>query len=85
MLYVSFVLATTLWCTLLIIYHILTVAGVQHGAGSRWRVFHRFIKVLVESSALYSISLIVYLAFLIRNDLGQFDFDVIAAITRVCS
>ncbi|KAK0480809.1 hypothetical protein IW261DRAFT_1419147 [Armillaria novae-zelandiae] len=31
-LYPAFILATTLWCTVLIIYRILTVAGVQHGA-----------------------------------------------------
>ncbi|PBK94913.1 hypothetical protein ARMGADRAFT_1029257 [Armillaria gallica] len=32
-LYPAFVLATTLWCTILIIYRILTIAGVKHGAG----------------------------------------------------
>ncbi|PBK58410.1 hypothetical protein ARMSODRAFT_1091221 [Armillaria solidipes] len=57
-LYTSFTLATTLWCTLLIIYRILTVAGVKRGADGRLRVYQQFIEVLVESSALYSISLI---------------------------
>ncbi|KAK0467402.1 hypothetical protein IW261DRAFT_1598239 [Armillaria novae-zelandiae] len=33
-LYIAFVLATTLWCTLLIIYRILTVTGFKHGAVS---------------------------------------------------
>ncbi|KAK0459024.1 uncharacterized protein EV420DRAFT_1642723 [Desarmillaria tabescens] len=35
MLYISFILATTLWCTLLIIFRILTVTGVGRGAGGR--------------------------------------------------
>ncbi len=84
-LYVSFVLATTLWCTVLIIYRILTVTGVNHGAGGRLRVFHRFIKVLVESSALYSISLIVFLAFTICGISGTNYLDAIAAIAKVRS
>ncbi|SJL11382.1 uncharacterized protein ARMOST_14785 [Armillaria ostoyae] len=81
-LYAAFILATTLWCTLLIIYRILIVAGVWHGAGSRWRVYHHYIEVLVESSALYSISLILYLALLICNSFGLYYLDVIAGITK---
>ncbi|SJL11385.1 uncharacterized protein ARMOST_14788 [Armillaria ostoyae] len=38
--------------------------------------------LLVESSALYSISLIVYLALAIRNDLGVFYIDIIAGIAK---
>ncbi|SJK98303.1 uncharacterized protein ARMOST_01568 [Armillaria ostoyae] len=82
MLYISFILATTLWCTLLIIYRILTVTGVKRRAGSQLRIYRRFIEVLVESSALYLISLIVYLAFTIRNDFGLYYPDAIAAITK---
>ncbi len=84
-LYASFILATTLWCTILIIYCILTVTGVRHGAGGRLRVYHRCIEVLVESSALYSISLIVYLALTIHDDFGWFYLDAIAGIAKVCS
>ncbi len=82
-LYISFVLATTLWCTLLIIYRILTVTGVRPGADGRLRVYHRFIAVLVESSALYSMSLIVFLAFIIRDGYGLFYLDSIAGIAKV--
>ncbi|KAK0217339.1 hypothetical protein EDD85DRAFT_991206 [Armillaria nabsnona] len=78
-LYTVFLLATTLWCTFLIIYRILTVAGVQHG---QWRVYHHCIEVLIESSALYSICLIVYLVLLIHNNFGMYYFDVIAAIAK---
>ncbi len=66
-LYISFILATTLYCTMLIIYRIVAVAGVRHGLAGQLGVFHHFIEVLVESSALYSISLILDLAFTIRK------------------
>ncbi len=82
MLYTSLILATTLSCTLLIIYRILTVAGARRGAEGRVRVYHRFIEVLVESSALYSISLILYLAFTIRHSWGGVYLDVIASIAK---
>ncbi|PBK81472.1 hypothetical protein ARMGADRAFT_777851 [Armillaria gallica] len=81
-LYIFSALATTLWCTLLIIYRILTVARVKRGANGRLRVYGHFIEVLVESSALYSISLIIYLALTICQDFGQFYFDVIAGIAK---
>ncbi|KAK0219909.1 hypothetical protein IW262DRAFT_1554220 [Armillaria fumosa] len=80
--YVVFILATTLWCTTLIIYCILTGAGVKHGAGGQLRVYYCCIEVLVESSALYSVSLIVFLAFLIQGDFGLLYLDNIASITR---
>ncbi|KAK0467756.1 uncharacterized protein EV420DRAFT_1684260 [Desarmillaria tabescens] len=81
-LYMSFILATTLWCTLVIIFHVLTVAGVRCGAGGRLRVYHHFIEVLVESSALYSIALLLDLAFFIHDDLKTYYFNVIAVIAR---
>ncbi|PBK87354.1 hypothetical protein ARMGADRAFT_1085758 [Armillaria gallica] len=82
LLYVSFILATTLWCTSLIIYRILTIVGVGRGADGRLRVFQHFIEVLVESSALYSISLIAYLALAIHKDSGMYYLDAIAAIAK---
>ncbi len=82
-LYTSFILATTLWCTVLIVYRILTVAGVKRGAGGRFRVYQHFIEVLVESSALYSISLILDLAFTIRGDVRLLYTDTIAGIAKV--
>ena len=84
MLYISFILVTTLSCTLLIIYRIVAVVGIRHGVAGRLGVFRRFIEVLVESSALYSISLILFLAFTIRNDSRQIYLDVIAGIAKVC-
>ncbi len=84
-LYLSFILATTLWCTLLIIFRILTVTGVRRGVGGRLKNFRHFIGVLVESSALYSIALILSLACFIRYDLRFYYFGVIAGITKVRS
>ncbi len=85
-LYSSSILTTTLWCTVFIIFRILTVTGVKRArAGGRLRVFHRFIAVLVESSALYSIALIIDLVLFICNDFGRAYFDVIAGIAKVRS
>ncbi|KAK0238207.1 hypothetical protein EDD85DRAFT_1005808 [Armillaria nabsnona] len=81
-LYTSFILATTLSCTLLIIYRILTVAGARHGAEGRLRVYHHFIEVLVESSALYSIFLVLFLAFTIRNSWGEVYLGIIVTIAK---
>ncbi|KAK0445596.1 uncharacterized protein EV420DRAFT_919928 [Desarmillaria tabescens] len=67
MLSLSFTLATTLLCTLLIIYRIVTVAGGKHGAGLR--SYRGVVEVIVESAALYSASTIVYMAFVARNEL----------------
>ncbi len=83
MLSISFVLVTTLWCTILIVYRIFIVAGVKHGADGRLRVYQHFIEVLVESSALYSISLIVFMALVIRGDFGLYYLDAIAGIAKV--
>ncbi|KAK0183712.1 hypothetical protein F5146DRAFT_620543 [Armillaria mellea] len=82
-LYVSFVLVTTLSCTLLIIYRIVAVVGVRRVAVGRLRVYRRLIEVLVESSTLYSISLILILAFINNSDVGWYYYiDAIAGIAK---
>ncbi|KAK0479663.1 hypothetical protein IW261DRAFT_1478544 [Armillaria novae-zelandiae] len=73
----SFALASTLWCTLLIICRIVTL--VQP---SRLGAYRRVIEILVESSALYAISLILFVAFYARNNAILYYFDVLSAITR---
>ncbi|KAK0433381.1 uncharacterized protein EV420DRAFT_548470 [Desarmillaria tabescens] len=84
MVYLSSTLATTLWCTMFIIFRILTVTGVRRGcgAGGRLRAYYCFLEVLVESSALYSIALVLFLAFFIHNDFGQYYLDVTTAIMK---
>ncbi len=85
-LYASFLLATTLWCTLLIIYRIVTVSRAGGEAvGGGFRAYHRLIEVLVESSALYLICLILYVGFYASNSwMGPY-FDILAGSARVRS
>ncbi|KAK0465864.1 uncharacterized protein EV420DRAFT_1759185 [Desarmillaria tabescens] len=80
-LYPSFILASTVLCTLLIIYRIITVAQ-RAAAGNGLRAYHHIIKILVESSALYSITLILYVAFFAHNDVIVYYFDHLAAFAR---
>ncbi|KAK0185164.1 hypothetical protein F5146DRAFT_1228103 [Armillaria mellea] len=81
-LYSSFTLASTLWCTLFIIYRIVTVARSAGEVGGGLSAYRHVIEVLVESSALYSISLILFVSFYVRNDATMYYFDVLSAITR---
>ncbi|KAK0244847.1 hypothetical protein EDD85DRAFT_809833 [Armillaria nabsnona] len=67
--YISLTLATTLLCTALIVYRILRVSGV--------RSYFGILEVLLESSAIYSLSLIVYLAFVFRDSDDCFYADTI--------
>ncbi|KAK0465972.1 uncharacterized protein EV420DRAFT_804413 [Desarmillaria tabescens] len=78
----SFTLASTLWCTLLIIYRIVTVVRAVGEVGGGLSAYRHVIEVLVESSALYSISLILFVAFYARNDATMYYFDALAAIAR---
>ncbi|SJL13960.1 uncharacterized protein ARMOST_17412 [Armillaria ostoyae] len=65
-LYSSLVMATLLWCTILIIYRILRVGG----AAGRIHVYQRVIEMLVESAALYSAMIVVLLVFEARNEIA---------------
>ncbi len=80
--YSSSVLATTLWCTVLIIYRIVTVARAGKG---ELRAYRHVIEVFIESSALYSITLIVYIGFYSRNDWTSDYTTPFATIARVWS
>ncbi|KAK0446965.1 uncharacterized protein EV420DRAFT_1751221, partial [Desarmillaria tabescens] len=57
--YVSLILATLLWCTILIVYRILKVGGIAAGM----RVYRRVIEILVESTSLYSAIIVALLVF----------------------
>ncbi len=83
-LYISFNLATTLWCTLLIIYRIFTIVRVRYEAEGRLGPYRHFIEVLVESSAIYAIPAALYLAFILRDNLGVFYLDSVTNVTKVC-
>ncbi|KAK0479763.1 hypothetical protein IW261DRAFT_152024 [Armillaria novae-zelandiae] len=78
-LYASFSLATTLWCTLLIIYRVWTVGRTnERGLGA----YRHVVEVLIESSALYSASLILFVAFFAHNDWAANYLDPITGIAR---
>ncbi|PBK67617.1 hypothetical protein ARMSODRAFT_1086114 [Armillaria solidipes] len=81
-LYLSFILATTIWCTSLIIYRILTVGQASNGIGVGVGVYRHVIEVFVESSVLYSFVLILDMAFEVREEWENSYVDVMAAIVR---
>ncbi|SJL17783.1 uncharacterized protein ARMOST_21345 [Armillaria ostoyae] len=79
--YLSCILATTLWCTIFIVFRIVTVMRENNKADSRLGDYHHVIEVLVESSALHSVTLIIYVALEARNNPATSYFDTLAAIT----
>ncbi|KAK0488214.1 hypothetical protein EDD18DRAFT_645706 [Armillaria luteobubalina] len=78
MLYASLVMATLLWCTILIIYRILRAGGTA----GRLRVFQRVIEMLVESAALYSTMIVILLVFEARNEVAAIYIEVLASAMR---
>ncbi|PBK96189.1 hypothetical protein ARMGADRAFT_1163716 [Armillaria gallica] len=75
LIYVVLILATTVMCTFLIVYRI-----VRHAPGMS--TSRKIIEMLIQSSAMYSISLIVYLALVSRNSESGIYADIIAAYVR---
>ncbi len=65
------------------IYRVMTVAqgAPAQGAG---RAYWHFLEVLVESSALYAVPLILYVALFAHGSNAFYYLDPIAGITRVC-
>lgn len=86
-LYLVFNCSTALWCTVIIIYRILTVIRAACKAGGSLRAYRHTIEVLVliESSALYSISWILYIVAYAYGDLSVHYFNFLVVIARVCS
>ncbi|KAK0186136.1 hypothetical protein F5146DRAFT_962783 [Armillaria mellea] len=66
--YLSLSLGTTLFCTILIIYRIITVGRSSNSVGA----YRRVIEILVESASLYAISLIFWMAFNLLSDNAAF-------------
>ncbi|KAK0479423.1 hypothetical protein EDD18DRAFT_1440791 [Armillaria luteobubalina] len=65
MLYASLMLATLLWCTILIIYRILRVGGTA----GRMHIYQRVIELLVESALLYSAALVILVVLEAHNEI----------------
>ncbi|SJL15500.1 uncharacterized protein ARMOST_19000 [Armillaria ostoyae] len=76
LIYLSPRLATTIMCTLLIVYRI-----IQHSQGIS--AFCKIIEMIIESSAMYSLSLVVYLALVSKNSESSYYADIIMAYVKV--
>ncbi|PBK96046.1 hypothetical protein ARMGADRAFT_1142744 [Armillaria gallica] len=76
LIYLSLTLTTTLLCTLLIVYRIVRFAS---GVSS----YGKIVEIVIESSAMYSLTLIVYLALVARNIESSFYADIITAYVKV--
>ncbi|KAK0502756.1 hypothetical protein EDD18DRAFT_1134972 [Armillaria luteobubalina] len=84
--YISLILATTLLCTLLIVYRILSIEWAKpKPAGTRkysLGAYRNVIEIIVESAALYSIMLIVYIIFTFQDEVGSEYLDPISEFIR---
>ncbi len=78
--YLSFSMATTILCTLLIIYRIITVSY----GGMGIQTFRGVIEIIVESSLIYSIMLIIYVVLVACDNFGGKYVDILTSSTRVC-
>ncbi|KAK0244823.1 hypothetical protein EDD85DRAFT_932820 [Armillaria nabsnona] len=75
LIYAFLTLATTLTCALLIIYRI-----VRHAPGMS--ASRKIVEMLIESCAMYSVSLIIYLALVSKNSEVSYYADNITAYVR---
>ncbi|KAK0199288.1 hypothetical protein DFS33DRAFT_1388789 [Desarmillaria ectypa] len=81
-LYISFILSTTILCTILIIYRIIKVtshtgrgcAGIQSYKGA--------IEILAESALLYSLALLLEAIFLFHDSSAWDYIDIVAGVVR---
>ncbi|KAK0209539.1 hypothetical protein IW262DRAFT_1468787 [Armillaria fumosa] len=78
LLYASLIMATLLWCTILIIYRILQVGGTA----GRIHVYQRVIKMLVESALLYSVAIVILLVFEAHNEIATNYIEGLAIAMR---
>ncbi|PBK90501.1 hypothetical protein ARMGADRAFT_1111865 [Armillaria gallica] len=77
-LYSSLILATLLWCTILIIYRIWRVGA----AAGRMYVYQRLIEMLVESASLYSAMIVVMMVFQVCNEVAGEYIEALAVAMR---
>ncbi|PBK98882.1 hypothetical protein ARMGADRAFT_1073823 [Armillaria gallica] len=79
--YIFCIFATTTWCTVLIVFRIVTVIRVNDAANSRLGDYSHVIEVLVESSALHSVVLLVFVGLEANDSFLSDYFDTLAAVT----
>ncbi|KAK0196248.1 hypothetical protein F5146DRAFT_320488 [Armillaria mellea] len=83
MMFLSFSLGTSLWCTTLIIYRILTVNGYTDD-GRRPHIYRRIIEILVESASLHAVGLIVCMVLISLDTVADlYPGSVYVAITAI--
>ncbi|PBK62583.1 hypothetical protein ARMSODRAFT_604013 [Armillaria solidipes] len=75
LIYAFLTLATTLVCTFLIVYRI-----VRHAPGMS--ASRKIVEMLIQSSTMYSLSIIIYLVLVSRNSDSAYYTDVIATYVR---
>ncbi|PBK62504.1 hypothetical protein ARMSODRAFT_1024715 [Armillaria solidipes] len=75
LIYLSLALVTTIMCTLLIVYRI-----IRHSPGIS--TFHQTIEMIIESSAMYSLALVVYLALVSKNSEYSYYADIITVYVK---
>ncbi|KAK0218442.1 hypothetical protein EDD85DRAFT_1029162 [Armillaria nabsnona] len=81
--YYSMTLSTTIICTALILYPMLTTEA-PNGPKSSVYTYHRVIAILVESSSLYAVSLIFLLVYLVRDDLtAPYPQVILSSVTGI--
>ncbi|KAK0498870.1 hypothetical protein EDD18DRAFT_53674 [Armillaria luteobubalina] len=81
-LYQVFILATILWCTLLIIFRILSIGRANAGSRGPATVYRRVIEILVESSALYAIFVVLNIVLVACNNAANNYMETVASIAR---
>ncbi len=85
--YISLILATTLLCTLLILYRILSIEWAKPKLESTrtysFGTYGNVIEIIVESVALYSAALIVYVVFVFQDEVDSGYPDSIGEVMKV--
>ncbi len=76
LIYASLMLATNLICTLLIVYRIVRFAH-------RLLLFRSVISAVIESSGIFTLASIVFLALVGRNTIAAFYADIVVAYVKV--
>ncbi len=81
---IIFVLITTVLCTLLIVWRVWTVVRASPGEENRgFGAYRHTVEIIVESSALYSVSLILYASVSEGGSESVEYFDAFAAALKV--
>ncbi|KAK0234326.1 hypothetical protein IW262DRAFT_1452880 [Armillaria fumosa] len=81
--YYSMTLSTTIICTALILYPMLTIEA-PGGPRTTLYIYHRVVAVLIESQALYAFSLILLLVYLVRDDLtAPYPQVILSSVTGI--